>query len=313
MTAKKTPSVVDGPGPASPAEVRLPVKAEALAPLGLDPSTWRVLVEMTFPSARTAEAVLMAVRYCRARNLDPLKRPVHVVPMWSTALRREVETVWPGIAEVQTTAARTGQWAGMDSPRYGPELIRTFEGRRKREEGWEEVAVTVTFPEWCEITVYRLVGGVRCPFSEPVFWLETYARAGGARSEVPNDMWLKRPRGQLVKCAKAASLRAAFPEEAGDYTAEEMEGRVLEAGGVPVPGESAVIETAPESVPDAECEAAIETEVRQQVARLVARTLAAGAWEQAEAYCRARFTGPHLDYALTELARVRTARETRAA
>jgi phage recombination protein Bet len=311
MTTKKTPAAPDGPGEASACEVRLPVRAEALAPLGLDPSTWRVLVEMTFPTARTAEAVLMAVRYCRARNLDPLKRPVHVVPMWSTTLRREVETVWPGIAEVQTTAARTGQWAGMDSPRFGPELTRTFAGRRKREEAWEEVAVTVTFPEWCEITVYRLVGGVRCPFSEPVFWLETYARAGGARSEVPNDMWLKRPRGQLVKCAKAASLRAAFPEEAGDYTAEEMEGRVIEAGGVPVPGEPALIETPPASEP--EREPAIEAEVRQQVARLVARTLAAGAWAQAEAYCRARFNGPDLEYALAELARAQAAREDRAA
>ena len=55
----------------------------------------------------------------------------------------------------------------------------------------------------------------------------TVSRAGGARSEVPTDMWVKRPHGQLLKCAKAASLRAAFPEEA-DYTAEEMEGKVIE-------------------------------------------------------------------------------------
>jgi hypothetical protein len=35
-----------------------------------------------------------------------------------------------------------------------------------------------------------------------------------------------------LKCAKAATLRAAFPEEA-DYTAEEMEGKVIEADGMP--------------------------------------------------------------------------------
>src|SRR5271165_2187148 len=40
-------------------------------------------------------------------------------------------------------------------------------------------------------------------------------------------MWAKRPRGQFLKVAKAFSLRAAFPEDA-DYTAEEMEGRVIE-------------------------------------------------------------------------------------
>jgi hypothetical protein len=32
----------------------------------------------------------------------------------------------------------------------------------------------------------------------------------------PNSMWQKRPRGQLDKCAEAAALRAAFPEELGD-------------------------------------------------------------------------------------------------
>ena len=41
-------------------------------------------------------------------------------------------------------------------------------------------------------------------------------------------MWQQRPYGQLGKCAEAAALRKAFPEEIGnDYTAEEMEGKVI--------------------------------------------------------------------------------------
>ncbi|MCK7472162.1 MAG: hypothetical protein MZU95_16445 [Desulfomicrobium escambiense] len=82
------------------------------------------------------------------------------------------------------------------------------------------------------MTVYRLIGRVRCPFTETVFWEETYARLGGG--DVPTAMWVKRPRGQLLKRAKAASLRAAFPEEAS-YTAEEMAGRSLEAELVTAP------------------------------------------------------------------------------
>ena len=217
--------------------VRLAAPAAALTELGLDVGTWKVLTESIFPSAKTPEGVLLAVRYCQARKLDIMRRPVHVVPMWSKALGREVETVWPGIAEVQTTAARTGQWAGMDAPRFGPDKTRTFRGRVRGEDGWQEIEVTVTFPAWCEVTVYRVVQGTRCPFTETVWWEETYSRAGGARSEVPTDMWVKRPHGQLLKCAKAASLRAAFPEEA-DYTAEEMEGKVIEADGLPMAGES---------------------------------------------------------------------------
>ena len=292
--------------------VRLAAPAAALTELGLDVGTWKVLTESIFPSAKTPEGVLLAVRYCQARKLDIMRRPVHVVPMWSKALGREVETVWPGIAEVQTTAARTGQWAGMDAPRFGPDKTRTFRGRVRGEDGWQDIEVTVTFPAWCEVTVYRVVQGTRCPFTETVWWEETYSRAGGARSEVPTDMWVKRPHGQLLKCAKAASLRAAFPEEA-DYTAEEMEGKVIEADAMPIAGESVaeVTSSSPGSQSDpadeaeanaaADRNAAIEEDIQEQVERLVARAAKVGAWGQAEEYCRARFNGRHLEYALSEL------------
>lgn len=302
---------------------RLPVAPTVLAEIGLDAGTWAVLADSIFPNAKTPEGVILAVRYCQARGLDVMKRPVHVVSMWSTALGRYVETVWPGIAEVQITAARTGLWAGLDSPRFGPELTKTFTGTVKRDDKWTEVAVTVTFPEWAETTVYRMVNGVRCPFSEMVFWEETYARQG--RAEVPNEMWQKRPKGQLLKCAKAASLRAAFPEEAG-YTAEEMEGKAIE-GHAPV--DAAVIEgevvatahpttgepsdiTTPSPIDEmpvsetasadpAQRDAVIDAQVAKQVATLVERACKVGAWGQAEDYARARFNGAHLAYALAEL------------
>lgn len=194
----------------------------------LDAGMWKVLVEATYPTARSSQAVIMALDYCKARGLDPFKKPVHIVPMWNSQLRKEVETVWPGINEVQTTAARTGEWAGMDKPEWGPDIEKTFKGKVKEWVDGRQVQVdeevTLTFPEWCEVTVYRLIKGHRCAFSEPVYWLEAYARTGGG--ELPNAMWRKRTRGQLQKVAKAASLRAAFPEE-GEYTAEEMHGKEI--------------------------------------------------------------------------------------
>jgi hypothetical protein len=49
------------------------------------------------------------------------------------------------------------------------------------------------------------------------------------KMEVPNEMWAKRPFGQLDKCVEAAALRKAFPEELGNtYTVDEMEGRTIE-------------------------------------------------------------------------------------
>lgn len=217
------------------AGTRLPMPATMPAN-GITPAHWRVLCDAIFPTAKAPESIALAVDYCRARKLDILKKPVHIVGTWSSAAGREVETIWPSINETQTTAARTGAWAGMDVPVFGPLVSRTFEGTRKG----QRVSVTVTFPEWCAVTVYRLVGGQRCAFTERADWLESYATTGGRDSELPNDMWRRRPRGQLAKVAKAFALRAAFPEESGGPTAEEMEGQVIDGGGVVIDHEPAI-------------------------------------------------------------------------
>lgn len=225
------------------------------AGVAIAPEQWRVLTDAIFPSAKTPESITLALDYCRARKLDPFKRAVHIVPMWNSALRAEVETVWPGINELQVTAARTGQWAGMDAPQWGREINRTFKGQVKEGNGYVNREVTLTFPEWCSVTVYRLIGGQPRAFAEPVYWLESYARRG--KSDLPNEMWAKRTRGQLHKVAKAASLRAAFPEETGnDYTADEMEGQAIESGGIVIEGraEQPVSQPSQERPRDAESE-----------------------------------------------------------
>lgn len=212
---------------------RLPMSAAIAKEFEIDRTQWRVLVEQTFPSAKTIEAVLMALSYCRARNLDIFKKPVHIVPMWSSELGRMVETVWPGIAEIRTTAARTGEYAGIDEVIFGPMVERKFTGTVGKGQRAETVTKAVKFPEWASVVVYRIVKGQRSAFHTKVFWEETYASIG--KSDVPNDMWGKRPRGQLDKCVEAAALRKAFPEEVGSmYAAEEMEGRVIDAAATDV-------------------------------------------------------------------------------
>jgi len=205
----------------APVRTRLPV------PAGVDAARWRVLTEAIFPNARTSEAIVLAMDYCRVRGLDIMKKPVNIVPVWNSQLRREIETVWPAITEAQVTAARTHEWAGLDKPVYGETRTSTFKGRKKDGDKWVDASVTITYPEWCERTVYRMVNGVRCAFTERVYWLESYARQGG--SDLPNAMWAKRPFDQFAKVAKAAALRAAFPEEeGGSPTAEEMHGQDID-------------------------------------------------------------------------------------
>lgn len=205
-------------------EPRLPYHPALEERFQIDRGQWKVLVEATFPSAETVDAVVMALSYCKARNLDVFKKPVHIVPVYDSKRRQMVETVWPGIAEIRTTAMRTQQYAGCDAIEWGPEITRDLDG------------VSMTFPEWGRLTVYRLLAGVRCPFVGPqVYWLESYATAK-RDTAMPNTMWRKRPSGQLEKCVEAAALRKAFPEELGGvYAAEEMEGRVIGADGSPLP------------------------------------------------------------------------------
>lgn len=207
---------------------RLPIAPAIAKEFDIQPTEWRVLVDQIFPAAKSVESVMMALAYCRKRNLDIFKKPVHIVPMWSTAKRAMVETVWPGIAEIRTTASRTGEYAGIDAVEFGPIIERTFTGQSVGNNS-ETVTKKVKFPEWASVVVYRLIAGVRCAYHAKVYWEETYATMG--KSDVPNDMWAKRPRGQLDKCVEAAALRKAFPEELGNtYAAEEMEGREIADG-----------------------------------------------------------------------------------
>lgn len=221
-----------------PARIPYSIGAQAL---GVDDAAWRTLVDAVFPSAKTQAGVILALNYCKRRGLDVFKRPVHIVPM-NTKKRSPdgkeywtlIETVWPGINELRTTAFRTGVYAGCDPAQFGPDLIQEWEFAGNDDAGEHPNApsagekkiapkrtLKLTIPEWCQITVYRMIAGQRVPFPGPrVYWLEAYATAG--RSELPNEMWRDRARGQIEKCAEAAALRKAFPEElAGEYTIDE--------------------------------------------------------------------------------------------
>lgn len=204
---------------------RLPYHPAVKDRFGMDIGAWRTLTDTVFPAARSENSVIMALNYCRARKLDVFKKPVNIVPVWDSKRNAYVETVWPSINEHRTTAHRTKGYAGLDAPVFGPDATTTFSGRVKKNNQYVEQSVTVTYPESVTMTAYRIVQGVRCPFTVTIYWLETYGKRGG--TDLPNSMWATRPRGQFVKCGEAAVLRMTFPEELGELTAEEMEGQIV--------------------------------------------------------------------------------------
>lgn len=183
----------------------------------------RVLENSLYPGAKP-ESIALVLSYCRVNGLDPMLKPVHIVPTSVKIGPDKYEmrdVLMPGIADYRIKAARSGQYAGKSEPEYGPE--RTL----------KVGTVETKYPDWCRVTVSRIVQGRVCGFAATERWLENYATAGRT-TELPNTMWRKRAYGQLAKCAEAQALRMAFPEFSGGLpTAEEMEGKTGDFSGGP--------------------------------------------------------------------------------
>jgi phage recombination protein Bet len=188
---------------------------------GITEFQWRTLF-ILFPGAKP-ESALMVWDYCKARQLDPMKKPCHIVPM-----RVKVNGEWgwrdvvmPGIYEYRTTAQRTGSYLGHSEPEYGPEID----------------LLGVKAPAWCAMTFYRWNEKARekVPFPVKVWFAEVVATKEKDNREYVNERWTKAPIQMLTKCTEAAGLRESFPDEfGGEPTAEEMEGRRIEFDDVEV-------------------------------------------------------------------------------
>lgn len=198
----------------------LPRQNMAVAPMP-EQQLVAVLKNSLYPGAAD-DSVLLVLDYCRATGLDPMQKPVHIVPMWDKASGRMRDVIMPGVGLYRTQAARTGQLAGIDEPEFGPDINEEVGG------------LPMTYPAWCRVTVKRrLPTGEIVGFTALERWKENYAVKGGKEKSVaPNAMWEKRPYGQIAKCAQAQALRMAFPEMVGSgATADEMEGKALDIEG----------------------------------------------------------------------------------
>lgn len=218
----KAADVVDPGEGESAAMVGSGRKTPALPPVvaerGLTWAQWNTLCRSLYPGADPV-SVILVVDYCKARNLDPMKKPCHIVPMRVKDSRSGKydwrDVVMQGVSESRITAHRTNEYLGHSAPTFGPEI--------------EYLGVTA--PEWCEMTMYRWskVAGARVEFPVRVYFREVVATAKDKESQTlyVNERWTRAPRQMLTKCTEAAGLREAFPEElGGEPTYEEVAGHI---------------------------------------------------------------------------------------
>lgn len=154
------------------------------------------LLKRTICKGSTDDEFALFVSQCKRTGLDPFAKQIHAVKRWDKKANREIMQVQVGIDGYRLIAERTGLYAGNDDPVFDNE----------------------DQPRKATVTVYKLVGGVRCPFTASARWEQYYP------GDKQGFMWNRMPHLMLGKCAEALALRKAFPAElSGLYTSEEME------------------------------------------------------------------------------------------
>lgn len=188
------------------------VKPSEYAVLNMPQSTAIATLKASLYPGASDESVINVLEYCRAAKLDPMQRPVHIVPMWDAKTGKTRDTIMPGVNFHLTAAERNG-CAGIGEPEYGPDVTEVMGEER------------ITYPSWCKVKVLRLIEGGR--IAEFVGYERFTECVSTNKKGTPNAMWKKRPYGMLAKCAMSQALRKGFPSVAGAYTAEEMAGKTI--------------------------------------------------------------------------------------
>lgn len=141
----------------------------------------------------------MLMSIASRRGLDPLLNQIHAVPRGQGANRKL--TMQVGIDGLRLIAARTGDYAGSDEPKF------TFKDNSK-------------LPESASVTVWRFVHNQRVPFTSTAHWDEFAPDLNSGQG----FMWKKMPKTMLAKVAEAQALRKGFPGDlSGLYEATEMD------------------------------------------------------------------------------------------
>jgi phage recombination protein Bet len=153
------------------------------------------LIKSQVAKGATDNELKLFLYHAQRTGLDPLSRQIYF-QKYKDKSGREQMVIITAIDGYRTIATRTGEHVGTDDP--------VFDTEDK--------------PNKATVTVYRLVKGLRCPFTATARWNEYYPSGTKA------FMWDKMPCGQLGKCAEALALRKAFPNDlSGLYVKEEMD------------------------------------------------------------------------------------------
>ena len=150
-----------------------------------------ILKSQIAPKATDDELVYFG-SVCQRLGLDPFSRQIYAIHR-SQKNGPDKMTIQVSIDGLRALAARTGLYAGSEAPTFdeGLSLYQAKSSGRKK-------------PTTALVTVWKIVGGHRCPFVGEVA-LEEF--------DQNTFQWQRMPYNLLAKCAEAQALRKAFPSE----------------------------------------------------------------------------------------------------
>lgn len=187
------------------------------------------LVEAGIIPAGTPPAqIKMFVRFCYEKGLSPFAGEVHLV---SYNTKEGVKyTRITGIEGYRKIAARTNELAGCDDVKFDVKSDGTFKTASElKKEAPGKLPTSAT------VTVYRIKGSLRVPFTCTVLW-EEFAQTSTYQGKITfKGKWNPQggmPYHMLSKCAEAIALRKGFGDElSGIHIPEEQgafEGATIE-------------------------------------------------------------------------------------
>jgi phage recombination protein Bet len=171
------------------------------------PAQRAALVQIGLDKADDANLSVF-LHYCQRTGMDPFTRQIYMIGRWDRNAGRLKYTIQMAIDGFRIIAQRSLQYAGQTEPQWcGPDGV------------WKDVWVDHTKPP-----VAARIGVLRHGWPQPTYAVAHFAEFAPMRDGKLEPMWQRMPANQIAKCAEAAALRKAFPNDlSGMYVPEELE------------------------------------------------------------------------------------------
>jgi phage recombination protein Bet len=168
------------------------------------------LIKKTYAKGTSDAEFELFIGVCKRLGLDPMAGQIYCMPTFDGVGDERSRTFKPvvSIDGYRSIAEDSGEYAGQTKPEWYDSDTNT----------WVDVWFGKNSPVAARIGVHR--NG----FREPLYRVARYdAYVQTTKGGDPNRQWRKFGAEQLLKCAEALALRAAFPRKlSGTHTPDEM-------------------------------------------------------------------------------------------